>query len=261
MMELGVALRQPAVQIREEFYRITNKNLMDNFRAALHQHTWRLLRLFRVRRTAFSSEMDQLLNSLDQKSSMWLRVGLKRVGLRRRGKKTSNSSTAAQVHVNISSIQEVSEEVSVEAGTRRSQTAVQLQHGRATCDDEGQRDELVEVPDRYRAMDDDLNGSHQSLVPVQHGEPLSSNVNKSFQSRIAKLKQHHDKCSERYMASEEECNAAERQRTFLLHQRVLLDQQLAQLENHQSVLMEVRYAVLKSFKEGTDNVQRHAAEH
>lgn len=33
------------------------------------------------------------------------------------------------------------------------------------------------------------------------------------------------------MALEEERNAAERQRTFLLHQRALLDQQLAQLEN------------------------------
>ena len=30
--------------------------------------------------------------------------------------------------------------------THGSQTVVQLQHGRATCDDEGQRDELVEVP-------------------------------------------------------------------------------------------------------------------
>ena len=53
-------------QIREEFHRITNKNLIDNFREALNQHTWRLLRLYRVRRTAFPSEMDQLLNSLDQ---------------------------------------------------------------------------------------------------------------------------------------------------------------------------------------------------
>ncbi|XP_033468481.1 uncharacterized protein LOC117247925 isoform X2 [Epinephelus lanceolatus] len=35
-------------EIREEFYRITNKNLMDNFRAALHQHTWMLLRLYRT---------------------------------------------------------------------------------------------------------------------------------------------------------------------------------------------------------------------
>lgn len=53
-------------QIREEFYRITNKNLMENFKEALHQHTWRLLRLYRARRTAFLSKMDQLLNSLDQ---------------------------------------------------------------------------------------------------------------------------------------------------------------------------------------------------
>ncbi|KAM3608311.1 uncharacterized protein V6R79_022875 [Siganus canaliculatus] len=56
-------------KIREEFYRITNKNLMDNFKEALHQHTWRLLRLYRARRTAFSSEMNQILNSLDQETS------------------------------------------------------------------------------------------------------------------------------------------------------------------------------------------------
>lgn len=53
-------------QSREEFYRMTNKNLMDNFKEALHEHTSRLSRLYRVRRTAFPSEMDQLLNSLDQ---------------------------------------------------------------------------------------------------------------------------------------------------------------------------------------------------
>ncbi|XP_035981708.1 uncharacterized protein LOC118556996 [Fundulus heteroclitus] len=68
-----VLVRWPALfceaEIREEFYRITNNNLMDNFRAALHQHTCRLLRLYRGRRTAFSSEMDQLLNSLDQETS------------------------------------------------------------------------------------------------------------------------------------------------------------------------------------------------
>ena len=45
------------------------------------------------------------------------------------------------------------------------------------------------------------------------------------------MKQHHDKCSQRYMASEEECNVIQRQRTLLLHQRELLDQQLAQLDN------------------------------
>ncbi|KAM4547511.1 uncharacterized protein V3H82_021098 [Fundulus diaphanus] len=69
-----VLVRWPALfceaEIREEFYRITNNNLMDNFRAALHQHTCRLLRLDQARRrTAFLSEMDQLLNSLDQETS------------------------------------------------------------------------------------------------------------------------------------------------------------------------------------------------
>ena len=44
------------------------------------------------------------------------------------------------------------------------------------------------------------------------------------------MKQHHDKCAQRYMASEDERNAIERQRTLLLHQRSLLDRQLAQLK-------------------------------
>lgn len=55
-------------QIREEFYHITNKNLMDNFKEALNDYTSRLLRLYRVRRTAFSLEMDQLLTSLEVNS-------------------------------------------------------------------------------------------------------------------------------------------------------------------------------------------------
>ncbi|XP_058471537.1 uncharacterized protein LOC131444863 isoform X2 [Solea solea] len=82
------------------------------------------------------------------------------------------------------------------------------------------------------SVDEDLNDSRQSLNSGDAVEPLSSNVNKAFQSRITKLKQHHDKCTERYMASKEERNAIEGQHTFLLHQRMLLDQQPAELTNH-----------------------------
>lgn len=39
----------------------------------------------------------------------------------------------------------------------------------------------------------------------------------------------------KYIASEEQCNEIERQRTFLLNQRDLLDQQLAQLD-HVSII-------------------------
>ncbi|CAB1425738.1 unnamed protein product [Pleuronectes platessa] len=49
-------------ELKGEFYRITNKNLIDSFRAAIHQHSPRLLRLYRARRTAFPPEMDILLN-------------------------------------------------------------------------------------------------------------------------------------------------------------------------------------------------------
>ncbi|XP_074500251.1 uncharacterized protein LOC141772765 isoform X2 [Sebastes fasciatus] len=56
-------------EIREEFLRLTNKDLIDNFRAAINQHTPRLLKLYRARRTAFPPEMDQLLNRLDEETS------------------------------------------------------------------------------------------------------------------------------------------------------------------------------------------------
>ncbi|KAF6722138.1 Sterile alpha motif domain-containing protein 3 [Oryzias melastigma] len=61
VMERWPALFSEA-EIRGEFHRITNKDLMDNFRAGLSQHTYRLLKLYRARRTAFPAEMGQLLN-------------------------------------------------------------------------------------------------------------------------------------------------------------------------------------------------------
>ncbi|XP_037613452.1 uncharacterized protein LOC119480896 isoform X2 [Sebastes umbrosus] len=56
-------------EIREEFLRITNKDLIDNFGAAINQHTPKLLKLYRARRTAFPPEMDQLLNRLDEEAT------------------------------------------------------------------------------------------------------------------------------------------------------------------------------------------------
>ncbi|XP_074507760.1 uncharacterized protein LOC141777428 isoform X2 [Sebastes fasciatus] len=56
-------------KIREEFLRITNKDLIDNFRAAINQHTPRLLKLYRAKRTALPPEMDQLLNRLDEEAT------------------------------------------------------------------------------------------------------------------------------------------------------------------------------------------------
>ncbi|MED6252386.1 hypothetical protein ATANTOWER_010958 [Ataeniobius toweri] len=56
-------------QIKEEFHRITNKNLIDDFRACLNQHTPRLLQIYQARRTAIPPEMDQLLGRLDEEIS------------------------------------------------------------------------------------------------------------------------------------------------------------------------------------------------
>ena len=53
----------------EEFYRITNKTLMDDFRAALSQHTPGLLKLYRARSTAFPPAMNKLLEKLDNEVS------------------------------------------------------------------------------------------------------------------------------------------------------------------------------------------------
>ncbi|KAK5618739.1 hypothetical protein CRENBAI_012654 [Crenichthys baileyi] len=68
VMERWPALFTEA-EIKEEFHRITNKNLLDDFRAGLNQHTPRLLQLYRARRTAFPPEMDQLLGRLDEEIS------------------------------------------------------------------------------------------------------------------------------------------------------------------------------------------------
>lgn len=67
---VGIVLTEMFQQIREEFHRITNKNLTDDFRSAINQHTPRLLRLYRARRTVFPPEMDQLLNRLGEEVNL-----------------------------------------------------------------------------------------------------------------------------------------------------------------------------------------------
>ncbi|KAK5599376.1 hypothetical protein CRENBAI_021926 [Crenichthys baileyi] len=68
VMEWWPALFTEA-KIKEESHRITNKNLIYDFRAGLNQHTPRLFQLYRARRTAFPPEMDQLLGRLDKEDT------------------------------------------------------------------------------------------------------------------------------------------------------------------------------------------------
>ncbi|KAL7839343.1 hypothetical protein SRHO_G00260010 [Serrasalmus rhombeus] len=61
--------RKKIVQICEEFYRVTTKNLFGNFRAALDKYAPRLLKLYRARKGIFSQGMDNLLEKLDEQTS------------------------------------------------------------------------------------------------------------------------------------------------------------------------------------------------
>lgn len=54
-------------QIAEEFFRITNKDLLDVFRAAMDRFTPKLLKVYRARKTAFGEDMEQLLERLDER--------------------------------------------------------------------------------------------------------------------------------------------------------------------------------------------------
>ncbi|KAL6462559.1 hypothetical protein MHYP_G00289810 [Metynnis hypsauchen] len=69
-MVLEIQERWPALfleeQICEEFCRITTKDLIGNFRAALDKYAPRLLKLYRARKGAFSQDMDNLLEKLDE---------------------------------------------------------------------------------------------------------------------------------------------------------------------------------------------------
>ncbi|KAL6479421.1 hypothetical protein MHYP_G00128540 [Metynnis hypsauchen] len=72
-MVLEIQERWPALfleeQICEEFCRITTKDLIGNFRAALDKYAPRLLKLYRARKGAFSQDMDNLLEKLDEQTS------------------------------------------------------------------------------------------------------------------------------------------------------------------------------------------------
>ncbi|XP_052005363.1 uncharacterized protein LOC127659538 [Xyrauchen texanus] len=55
-------------QICQEFTRVTTKDLMGTFKAALEMFTPRLLKLYRARKGAFSREMETLLEMLDKQN-------------------------------------------------------------------------------------------------------------------------------------------------------------------------------------------------
>uniref|UniRef100_A0A9J7XJP3 Uncharacterized protein n=1 Tax=Cyprinus carpio carpio TaxID=630221 RepID=A0A9J7XJP3_CYPCA len=65
--------RWPAVflpnELCDEFKRITSVDLLKTFRASIHQHTPQLLKLYRARKGAFGTEMEDLLNKLDQQTT------------------------------------------------------------------------------------------------------------------------------------------------------------------------------------------------
>ncbi|KAL7859011.1 hypothetical protein SRHO_G00141580 [Serrasalmus rhombeus] len=56
-------------KICEEFCRVTTKDLLWTFRAALDKYSPRLLRLYRARKGYFSQDMDSLLEKLDEQTS------------------------------------------------------------------------------------------------------------------------------------------------------------------------------------------------
>ncbi|KAK0151160.1 Sterile alpha motif domain-containing protein 3 [Merluccius polli] len=56
-------------QIGQEFTRVTTKDLMGTFGAALEMFTPRLLKLYRARKGAFSRDMETLLERLDEQTS------------------------------------------------------------------------------------------------------------------------------------------------------------------------------------------------
>ncbi|XP_022542665.1 uncharacterized protein LOC107197338 [Astyanax mexicanus] len=72
-MVVQIQERWPALfleeQICEEFFRVTNKDLLETFRAAMDKYTTKLLRLYRARKGAFGHEMEDLLRNLDEKTS------------------------------------------------------------------------------------------------------------------------------------------------------------------------------------------------
>lgn len=57
------------MQISEEFYRITSKDLLGTFNASLDKYVLRLLRLYRARKAALDPTMEDLLDKLDEEVS------------------------------------------------------------------------------------------------------------------------------------------------------------------------------------------------
>lgn len=53
-------------QICEEFYRVTTKDLLGTFRAALDKYSPQLLKLYRARKGSFGQDMENLLDRLDE---------------------------------------------------------------------------------------------------------------------------------------------------------------------------------------------------
>ncbi|XP_008293416.1 uncharacterized protein LOC103367225, partial [Stegastes partitus] len=72
-MVMEIQERWPALffkeQICEEFFRITNKELLGTFRAAVDKYTPKLLRLYRARKGAFGKDMENLLEKLEDETS------------------------------------------------------------------------------------------------------------------------------------------------------------------------------------------------
>lgn len=53
------------LQICEEFFRITNKDLLGTFRAAVEKYAPQLLSLYRTRKTEFGKDLKEILRKLD----------------------------------------------------------------------------------------------------------------------------------------------------------------------------------------------------
>lgn len=51
-------------QICEEFFRITNKDLLETFRTAVEKYTPKLLQLYHARKGAFGKEMEDVLDEV-----------------------------------------------------------------------------------------------------------------------------------------------------------------------------------------------------
>ncbi|XP_034557898.1 uncharacterized protein LOC117825987 isoform X1 [Notolabrus celidotus] len=72
-MVMEIQERWPALfleeQICREFYRVTTKDLLGSFRAAIDTYCPRLLKLYRARKAAFGQDMESLLDVLDEQTS------------------------------------------------------------------------------------------------------------------------------------------------------------------------------------------------